>query len=158
MMAASAGSLALHDAGGAPLGPQTFAMALGPCLSVGMGEAATVAVLHSWGATRDGEMLALKADLSATQAGLPSAFDQAKATLLAIVVDFRTEAETMRQHGQYEAAQSVARLEHVVAEARQRFDAQEVRFAHDLGPRPSRRGWRRSSTPRPRRRGCRRRL
>ncbi len=39
----------------------------------------------------------------------------------------------MRQHGQLEAQQSVARLEHVVAEARQRFDAQEVRFSHDLG-------------------------
>ena len=106
---------------------------LGPCLFVGMGEASMVERMNAWGATRDQELLDLRSNLVATQVVVSTTFDQAKATLLAIVVDFRTEAETMRQHGQYEATQSVARLEHVVAEARQRFDAQEVRFTQDLG-------------------------
>ncbi len=38
----------------------------------------------------------------------------------------------MRQNSQYEAAQSVARLELVVGEARMRFDAQDGRFAEGL--------------------------
>ncbi len=33
---------------------------VGPCLSVGMGEAATVAALNSWGATRDSELIQLR--------------------------------------------------------------------------------------------------
>ncbi len=109
---------------------QTF---LGPGLTVGMGEASMVPCLNAWGAARDSELLDLKANLSATQVGVSSAsFDQAKETLLAIVTDFRAEAGTMRQQGQYEAAQSVARLELVVGEARAKFDVQDVRFADGL--------------------------
>ena len=105
---------------------------LGPCLSVGMGEASLVEQMNSWGAARDQEALDLRSNLAATQVVVSTAFDQAKETLYAIVVDFRAEAETMRQHGQYEAAQSVARLELVVAEARARFDAQDGRFTDGL--------------------------
>ena len=72
--AASEGSLALFAAGGGTT--QTFTE-LGPCLTVGMGEAATVAALNAWGAARDGELVALKADLSATQVGVSTAFEQA---------------------------------------------------------------------------------
>ena len=43
---------------------------------------------------RDG----LEADLGATQAGVSTAFDQARAALLTIIANFRTEAEAMRQH------------------------------------------------------------
>ncbi len=120
-------------------GTQTFMPAgdtqtqVGPCLYEGMGEPSLIATLNAWGSARDRELLGLKAGLATAQVIVSTTFDQAKETLLAIVVNFRTEAETLRQHGQYEAVQSVARLEHVVAEARQRFDAQEVRFSHDLG-------------------------
>ncbi len=38
----------------------------------------------------------------------------------------------MRQQGQYEAAQSVARLEQVIGEARAKFDVQDARFAAGL--------------------------
>ena len=61
--AASEGSLALYASSG---GAQTFAQ-LGPCLVVGMGETGMVAALNAWGAARDGELVALQADLSATQ-------------------------------------------------------------------------------------------
>ncbi len=88
--------------------------------------------MNAWGATRDQELLDLRSNLVATQVVVSTTFDQAKATLLAIVVDFRAEAEMMRQHGQYEAAQSVARFELVVTEARTRFDAQDERFADGL--------------------------
>ena len=39
----------------------------------------------------------------------------------------------MRNHGLYEAAQTLARLEQIVAEARARFDAQDARVSQDLG-------------------------
>ena len=113
-------------------GTQTLAM-LGPCLSTGMGEAAMVERMNSWGAARDQELLDLRSNLATTQVVVSTTFDQAKETLLSIVVNFRAEAETLRQHGQYEATQSVARLEHVIAEARTRFDAQDVRFTENLG-------------------------
>ena len=106
--------------------------ALGPCLFEGMREASLVASLNAWGIARDHEMLDFKANLSSTQVGVSSAFGQAKETLLAIVTNFRAEAEATRQQGQYEAAQSVARLEQVVAEARTRFDAQDGRFSDGL--------------------------
>ncbi len=61
--AASASSLALYAAGG---GTQTFSQ-MGPGLVEGMGEAAIVAALSSWGATRDRELIQLKADLGSTQ-------------------------------------------------------------------------------------------
>ncbi len=105
---------------------------LGPCLFEGMGEPSLISTLNAWGTARDREMLELKASLGATQVGVSSAFDQAKETLLAIVTNFRAEAETMRQQGQYEAAQSVARLEQVVGEARAKFDVQDARFASGL--------------------------
>ncbi len=124
--AASASSLAAVPAGGV-----TQAV-LGPCLFVGMGEASMVERMNAWGVARDQEALDLKSNLAATQVVVSTAFDQAKETLHDIVVDFRAEAETMRQHGQYEAAQSVARLEQVVAEARTRFDAQDGRFSDGL--------------------------
>ena len=83
--AASASSLALYATSG---GTQTFAQ-LGPGLVEGMGEAAMVAALNSWGATRDRELIQLKADLGATQVVVSTAFDQAKAALFVIVNDFR---------------------------------------------------------------------
>ena len=91
-----------------------------------------VACLNAWGIARDSELFDLKANLSATQVGVASAFDQAKEALLAIVTDFRAEAGTMRQQGQFEAAQSIARLEQVVGEARTKFDVQDMRFADGL--------------------------
>ena len=106
---------------------------LGPGLAAGMSEAEVFERLNAWGIARDSDLLDLKSNLVATQVVVSTSFDQAKETLLAIVANFRAEAETMRQHGQYEAAQSVARLELVVAEARTRFDAQDVRFTSDLG-------------------------
>ncbi len=106
---------------------------IGPCLFEGMGEASLVERLNAWGIARDREMLDLKANLSLTQVGVSSAFDQAKEALLTIVSNFRAEAEATRQQGHYEAAQSVARLEQVVAEARTRFDAQDGRFSDGLG-------------------------
>ncbi len=127
MAATAASESSLVPAGGT----QTFSQ-MGPGLTEGMGEASLVARLNAWGAARDSETLDLKANLSATQVGVSSAFDQAKETLLAIVTNFRAEAEATRQQGQYEAAQSVARLEQVVTEARTRFDAQDGRFSDGL--------------------------
>ncbi len=108
--AASESSLALYAASG---GTQTFAQ-LGPGLVVGMGETDMVAALNAWGATRDRELVQLKADLGATQVVVSTAFDQAKEALFAIVTDFRIEAGTMRHDSQIEAAQSLSRLEQVV--------------------------------------------
>jgi hypothetical protein len=105
---------------------------LGPGLTEGMGEASLVAALNAWGAARDHDLLDLQADLGSTRVGVSAAFDQAKEALQRIVTDFRVEAEALRQHGQYEAASSVGRLEQVVIEARTRFDAQDARFADDL--------------------------
>ena len=125
--AASASSLAaVQPAGG------TQTRTLGPCLYVGMGEASMVEQINAWGIARDSDMLDLRANLADTQTVLAAAFDQARSALNAIVDGFRTEAESMRQQTQNEAAQGLARLEHVVAAARQRFDAQDVRFTQDL--------------------------
>jgi hypothetical protein len=97
-----------------------------------MGEATLVAALNAWGAARDREVLTLKINLGATQERVELAFNQAKDALLRIIDDFRGEAATQRNHGQYEAAQSIARLEQVVLEARTKFDQQDVRFADGL--------------------------
>jgi hypothetical protein len=105
---------------------------LGPCLVEGMGEQGLIASLNAWGAARDREVLELKINLGATQEKVSVAFDQAKEALFMIVSDFRGEAETLRRQGQYEAAQSIARLEQVVLEARTKFDAQDVRFSDGL--------------------------
>jgi hypothetical protein len=120
--AASARSLALPYEGAQ----------LGPCLYEGMGEAGMLERLNSWGIARDRELLGLRADLGATQVVVGEAFEQAKGALQNIVGDFRLEAETMRALSQREAAQSMERLELVVGEARQRFNAQDTRTTNDL--------------------------
>ena len=75
----------------------------------------------------------LRASLANTQAVVGATFDEARIGVMTIVNDFRLEAQTLRQHGIYEAEQGLARLEHVIAEARQRFDAQDARHVQDLG-------------------------
>ena len=84
------------------------------------------------GSTRDREALALRADLLATQVSVSGAFEQAQEAVVGIVDAFRAEVVTMRQTTFYEAQQSVARLEQVVAGARARFDDQDTRFAAGL--------------------------
>jgi hypothetical protein len=125
--AASASGLAVYAAGGAQTTGQ-----VGPCLTAGMGEAATVAALNTWGATRDSELIQLRLvvashagelgqlrnDLGATQTIVASHFEHAKATLMAIVESFRTEAAKLRYDSEIEAAQSLSRLQLVVGEAR----------------------------------------
>ncbi len=98
-----------------------------------MSEAEVFERLNAWGIARDGDALDLKANLASTQAVVAATFGEARATLLTIVGDFRLEAETLRQHSLYEAHQGLGRLEHVVAEARLRFDAQDARHMQDLG-------------------------
>ena len=129
---ASASTLA-QTGGTQPLGQAV----LGPCLHEQMSEAALVTALNAWGSARDREALALRADLTATQAGVAAAFEQAQAgvstTLLNIIEAFRAEVEMMRQQTYYEAQQSLTRLEQVVSEARARFGEQDARFAAGLG-------------------------
>ena len=107
--------------------------ALGPGLAPGMNDAEVFERLNAWGIARDGELLDLRANLAQTQTVVAATFEQARDTLLSSVVDFRTEADTMRQHSLYEATQNLSRLEQVVTEARHRFDAQGARFAQDVG-------------------------
>ena len=140
--AASSSSLATFAAGA---GAQTIGQ-VGPCLTVGMGEVATVASLNTWGAARDseliqlrlvvaahaGELAQLRGDLGSTQTVVASAFEQAKAALQAIVDSFRVEAAKLRYDSEVEAAQSLSRLELVVSDARSRFDAQDVRVTQGL--------------------------
>ena len=90
---------------------------LGPALYEDMGEAALIGALNSWGADMHREVLALRADLSATQAGVSGAFVQAEDAVRGIVAAFRTEVAAMRQTTFYEAQQSLARLVQVVDEA-----------------------------------------
>ncbi len=89
-----------------------------------MSEVATVAALNSWGATRDSELIqlrlvveahnrelvALRGDLGTTQTIVASHFEDARATLMAIVESFRTEAGKLRYDSEVEAAQSLSRL------------------------------------------------
>ncbi len=107
-------------------------MAPAPARTLDLVHDPLLAALHAWGSARDCELLGFEIDLSATQVGVSSAFDQAKETLLAIVTNFRADAETMRQQGYYEAAQSVARLGQVIGEARAKFDAQDGLIAGGL--------------------------
>ncbi len=79
------------------------------------------------------EVLALRADLSATQVGVSGAFGQAEETVRDIVTAFRIEVVAMRQTTMYEAQQSLSRLEQVVDEARARFGEQDARFSSGLG-------------------------
>ena len=106
---------------------------LGPALLADMGEPALVAALNAWGSAMHGEVLALRADLGATQLGVSGAFAQAEQTVLGIVAAFRTEVGAMRQTNLYEAQVSLKRLEDVVAEARARFGEQDERFTAGLG-------------------------
>ena len=76
---------------------------MGPGLVLGMSEAEVFERLNGWGIARDGDLLDLKDNLVKTQAVVAATFDQARATLMGIVVDFRAEAEAMRQHSLYEA-------------------------------------------------------
>ncbi len=105
---------------------------VGPGLYMHMGEAALIDALNAWGSAKDREVLALKADLLATQVGISGAFQQAQGAVQGIVDAFRTEAQAMRQATFHEAQQSIVRLEEVVNQARARFDDQDVRFAAGL--------------------------
>ncbi len=102
-------------------------------LAAGMSDVEVFERLNAWGIARDGELVDLRSSLTNTQSVVGSAFTEARATIMTIVGDFRLEAETLRQHSLYEAHQGLARLEHVVTEARQRFDAQDARHVQDLG-------------------------
>ena len=120
---------------------------VGPCLTVNMGEAATVAALNSWGASRDSELIQLRLVVAAhagelgqlrgevgrTQIVVASAFEVAQAALQAIVDNFRVEAAKLRYDGEVAAAQSLSNLEQVVGAARSRFDAQDALVAQGLG-------------------------
>ncbi len=105
---------------------------LGPRLSADMTTETVIAHLNEWGAARDQELIELRAGLGRTQAVTAEAFEQAKTTLFAIISDSQEAAEALRLSGQYEATQSVARLELVVAEARAAFGAQDLRFTAGL--------------------------
>ncbi len=65
---------------------------LGPGLAPGMSEAEVFERLNAWGIARDGDLLDLRANLVSTQTVLASTFEQARATLLTIVVDLLAEA------------------------------------------------------------------
>ncbi len=97
-----------------------------------MGEAALVAALNAWGGAMHGEVLALRADLGATQVAVSSAFVQAQDAVSELVAAFRVEVVAMRQAAAWEAQQSLARLQHVVEEARVKFDLQDARFTSGL--------------------------
>ncbi len=58
---------------------------MGPALSENMGEAALMAALNAWGGAMHGEVLALRADLGATQSGVASAFAAAEETVLPLI-------------------------------------------------------------------------
>ena len=127
--AASSSSLPLLPPGQTFVRPAGQTM-MGPGLSTGMGEAATVAALNSWGSARDRELIQLKVDLGATQTIVASAFEQAKGALQAIVDNFRIEAANLRYDCQVEATQSLPRLELLVGEARARFVLQDPPLIH----------------------------
>ncbi len=116
--------------GGAPHGGPTV---LGPDLWEDMGEPNFVATLNEWGSGLHREVVALRADLVATQAGISGAFEQAQDAIRELVAAFRIEVVAMRQTTANESAQSLARLEHVVEEARARFGEQDARFTSGLG-------------------------
>jgi hypothetical protein len=105
---------------------------LGPALFEDMGEAALVAALNAWGGAMHSEVLALRADLGATQVAVSSAFVQAQDAVSELVAAFRVEVVAMRQAAAWEAQQSLARLQHVVEEARVKFDLQDARFTSGL--------------------------
>ena len=106
---------------------------MGPGLAPGMTDVEVFERLNAWGVARDSELVDLRASLASTQNIVDATFVEARGMLLTIVHEFRREAEVSRSHGAYEAAQSLACLERVVAEARARFDAQDAKFTQDLG-------------------------
>ena len=106
---------------------------LGPALIARLGEPALVAALTAWGEALNGEVLALRADVSSTYAAVAGAFAQAEVTVVSIVTDFRAEVAAMRATTLYEAEASLARLEAVVTEAKARFGEQVARFSAGLG-------------------------
>ena len=127
---ASASNLPMSYAGATtqPGGPAV----LGPDLWEDMGEVAFIENLNAWGSGLHREVLTLRADLSATQAGVSGAFGQAQEAVRDLVTAFRIEVVAMRQATMHEAAQSLANLEHVVEEARARFGEQDARFTSGL--------------------------
>ena len=106
---------------------------LGPGLAPGMTDAEVFERLNAWGVARDSELVDLRSSLASTQAIVDGTFTEARGTPMTIVHDFRREAEATRNHSVYEAAQSLACLERVVAEARARFDAQDARVTQGQG-------------------------
>ncbi len=94
---------------------------MGPDLWEDMGEQAFVEALNAWGSGMHREVLALRADLSSTQAGVSGAFGQAQEAVRDLVAAFRIEVLAMRQTTMLEAQASLVRLEHVVKEAHARF-------------------------------------
>ena len=62
-----------YGGGTQPGGPVAF----GPDLWEDMGEVAFIEALNTWGSTMHREVVSLRADLSATQAGVSGAFGQA---------------------------------------------------------------------------------
>ena len=145
--ATAAASASLASASGSqmalPAGSATQEI-LGPRLFVGMTEAAMVERMNTWGAVRDQALLDLRTDLLGTQVVVAATFEDAKATLLSIVANYRAEAEALRQHGQFEAEQALNRLQLVVTEARARFDAQDTSFAQNLARASATTCWRRA--------------
>ena len=105
---------------------------LGPGLFEGMGEGLLVARLNSWGADRDAEIVRLRADLAAAQAGVTGAFSQAERALVGLATDWRLEAEAMRTNAHEQARAALGRLELVVGDARARFTAQDATRSADL--------------------------
>ena len=107
MDASSSGSAAaLVQHGGDPTGagrgvsPQGLrrveeAARAGPLLFMHMGEAALIDALNTWSSAKDRDILALRADLFATQVGVSGAFVQAQEAVQGIVDAFRDEAQTM---------------------------------------------------------------
>ena len=90
---------------------------MGPSLFEGMSGPALMAALNTWGSAMHSEVLALRADLGATQASVSGAFVQAEDAVRELVTAFRIEVVAMRQTTLHEAQQSLARLEQVVHEA-----------------------------------------
>ncbi len=102
----SAGSALARSMVGASAGAPPFTadasagvpQAVGVGLVIGMTEAEIFNRINGWSIARDGDLRELADNLSQTQSVVSATFEQARAALLAIVVDFRTEAETMRQN------------------------------------------------------------
>ncbi len=142
----AAAAAAASSSGLAVLAARRDEQQVGPCLSVGMGEAATVASLNAWGAARDAELIQLRlvvaahagelgqlrGDVGLTQTVVASAFEQAQAQLQSIVANFRVEAAKLRYDDEVAAAQALSNLEQVVVGARSRFDAQDALVAQGL--------------------------